>query len=69
MDTSTYIAILVLALLSGLTTLIGVWLAYLIKNKFSLIVVGMGFSTGIMLLISLFELFPSAINDMGWIIN
>ena len=67
MDSSTYIAILGLALLSGMTTLIGVWLAYKIRNKFHLIVIGMGFSTGIMILISFFELFPEAIAEVGWV--
>ncbi|XOU93894.1 MAG: ZIP family metal transporter [Candidatus Kerfeldbacteria bacterium] len=66
MDSSTYLAIIVLALLSGMTTLIGVWLAYRIKNKSYLIVVGIGFSTGIMILISFFELFPEAIDEAGW---
>ncbi len=66
MDTSTYLIVLGLAILSGLTTVIGVGLAYMCTKNCRMIVVGIGFSTGIMLLISFFELFPEAINVIGW---
>jgi ZIP family zinc transporter len=58
--TTTYIAILGLAVLSGVTTLIGVALAvYLTRNK-TWVAAGIGFSVGLMLLISLLELLPAA---------
>ncbi|AEA46344.1 ZIP family metal transporter [Archaeoglobus veneficus] len=62
---ATYIAVLLLALLSGLTTLIGVALAIYFKKSIKGIVVGVGFSTGIMLLISFFELIPESIGAAG----
>lgn len=59
------IAILGLALLSGLSTVIGVVLAYILKTRNKLISVGIGFSVGIMLLISFFELLPEALNTIS----
>jgi ZIP family zinc transporter len=56
-----YLVILILAFLSGITTIIGVWLAIWCKNNNKAIVAGIGFSTGIMLLISFFELIPESI--------
>lgn len=54
----TYIAVIVLAFLSGITTLIGVALAFRFKKSVKAVVVGVGFSAGIMLAISFFELLP-----------
>jgi len=59
---STYIAVL-LAFLSVLTTLLGVTLAIYIGKNERAIATGIGFSAGIMLLISFFELIPEAIDD------
>ena len=56
-----YLVILILAFLSGITTIIGTWLAICCKNNNKAIVAGIGFSTGIMLLISCFELIPESI--------
>jgi ZIP family zinc transporter len=56
-----YLIILILAFLSGITTIIGVWLAICCKNNNKAIVAGIGFSAGIMLLISFFELIPESI--------
>lgn len=61
MATSTYTAVLLLAILSGFTTVIGVWLAIYVSRNVTWIAVGIGFSVGIMLLISLFELVPEAL--------
>ncbi len=57
--------IIFLALVSGITTVIGVWLAYVFQKSSSVIVAGIGFSTGIMVMISLFDLVPNASNDLG----
>ena len=65
MDTSTYIAVLVLAAVSGFTTVIGVLLAIYVSRNDSWIAVGIGFSVGIMLLISLFELIPESLTKAG----
>lgn len=59
------IAVLLLSLLSGLTTLIGVALALRFKRNVKGIVIGIGFSAGIMLLISFFDLIPESINSTG----
>jgi ZIP family zinc transporter len=62
---STYLAVLFLALLSGMTTLIGVGLAVWLGKNEKGIALGIGFSAGIMLLISMFELLPEAIHAEG----
>jgi ZIP family zinc transporter len=62
---TTYIAVLLLAFLSGLTTLIGVGLALRFKRNIKGIVIGMGFSAGIMLLISFAELIPESLASSG----
>ena len=59
---STYIAVLLLAFLSVLTTLLGVTLAIYVGKNERAITIGIGFSAGIMLLISFFELIPEAID-------
>ncbi len=51
---STYIAVLLLAFLSVLTTMLGVTLAIYVGKNERAIAVGIGFSAGIMLLISFF---------------
>ncbi len=62
---TTTVAILGLALLSGITTVIGVALAYLLKNRRKWTSFGIGFSVGIMLLISFLELFPEALKAVS----
>ena len=61
MDASTYIVILLLAALSGLTTVIGFLLAIYVSRSRKWIAVGIGFSVGIMLLISFLELIPESL--------
>jgi ZIP family zinc transporter len=57
----TYVAVIVLAFLSGITTLIGVALAFFFKKSVKGVVIGVGFSAGIMLALSFFELLPESI--------
>ena len=61
MNQSPYFIVGILALLSGMTTLIGVALAIHSTKSPRSIAFGIGFSTGIMLLVSFFELLPAAI--------
>lgn len=65
MDTTVYSTVLILAFLSGMTTLIGVALAYAFKRSVNMIVAGIGFSTGIMICISVFELIPESVRSIG----
>lgn len=60
-----YLTILILAFLSGITTLIGVWLAICCKKDARAIAAGIGFAIGIMLLISFFELIPVAVQTIS----
>ncbi|MEA3404343.1 MAG: ZIP family metal transporter [Pseudomonadota bacterium] len=62
---TTYIAVILLAFLSVLTTLLGVALAIYVGQNTLFVSVGIGFSAGIMLLISCFELVPEAIDEVG----
>lgn len=62
---TTYTAILLLASLSVVSTLLGVTLALYIGKNERAIAAGLGFSAGIMLLISLLELIPAAVNGAG----
>jgi ZIP family zinc transporter len=62
---SAYIAVIMLSFLSAVTTLIGVLLAALIQENVRIIAVGIGFSAGIMVLISVSELFPEASAGIG----
>jgi ZIP family zinc transporter len=62
---TTYIAILLLAFLSVFTTMLGVTLAIYVGKSERLVSAGIGFSVGIMLLISLFELVPEAVDETG----
>ena len=61
MENSPQIAVLLLATLSGLTTVIGVWLALYVSQHSRWIAAGIGFSVGIMLLIALLELLPQSL--------
>ena len=63
-----YVAMSLLSLLSGLTTLIGNALALLFKESVKKVVIGIGFSAGIMLLISFFDLIPESV-DAARIVN
>jgi len=62
---ASYIAVVVLAFLSGGTTLLGVALAIALGENPKLIATGIGFSTGIMVLISLCELVPESLSIAG----
>jgi ZIP family zinc transporter len=59
----TWAIVLILALMSGLTTLLGVVLAIRLEKDARAIAVGIGFSAGIMLLISAAELVPASLRD------
>jgi len=67
MLSTTYIAIILLASLSIISTIIGVALAFHFKKSIKRIVIGIGFSAGIMLLISFsfFELIPESVVAAG----
>jgi ZIP family zinc transporter len=58
-------AILLLALLSGSTSLLGAWLAVRLGRNTRAIGLGIGFSGGIMILISTIELIPEAWRGAG----
>jgi ZIP family zinc transporter len=60
-----YVAVLLLSCLSCVTTCVGVWLAVMIRENAGAIAVGIGFSTGLMLVISALELIPEAHADLG----
>jgi len=62
---NTYTAVFLLSLLSCLTTALGVALALKLRENRRAIAAGMGFSAGIMVLISTAELIPQAITAMG----
>jgi len=62
---TTYVAVLLLAFLSVVTTLLGVTLAIYVGKSERAIAVGIGFSAGIMLLVSFFELVPEAVDAGG----
>jgi ZIP family zinc transporter len=61
MEHPPYFTVLFLATLSGMTTVIGVWLAIYVSRRARWIATGIGFSVGIMLLISFFELIPESL--------
>lgn len=62
---ASYITIILLSFLSAITTLIGVGLALYFKKSSKGIAIGIGFSAGIMLLISFLELLPEAVKVSG----
>jgi ZIP family zinc transporter len=63
---NTTSAVLLLSLMSLATTWIAVALAIRVRENAAAVSTGMGFSVGIMLLISLFELVPEAHARLGW---
>lgn len=60
-----YLAVILLSFLSVITTIIGVALAFVFKKGHKGISIGIGFSAGIMLLISFFELIPESVIEAG----
>lgn len=64
-STSTWIAVLLLALLSLATTALGVGLALRLRENAKAITTGIGFSAGLMVLISVADLMPPAIAASG----
>jgi len=62
---STYVAILLLSLLSCITTCLGVALALRLRRADASIAGGIGFSVGIMILVSVLDLIPASIAAMG----
>jgi len=62
---ATYTAVILLSLLSFLTTWLGVVLALKLRENARAIAAGIGFSVGIMILISALELIPEAVAAMG----
>ena len=62
-----HVIIILLSFVSGLTTLIGVYLATLLGNSPKRISLGICFSAGIMLVISIMELLPRAKRTKRWI--
>jgi ZIP family zinc transporter len=62
---ATWAVVLLLALMSGLTTLLGVGLAIRLEKNAHALALGIGFSAGIMLLISAAELVPASFRDAG----
>ena len=63
----TSITIILLASLSIISTIIGVMLAFYFKKSVKGIAIGIGFSAGIMLIISFFELIPESIQEIGFL--
>jgi ZIP family zinc transporter len=61
----TYLAVILLFLLSCLTTSLGVALALSLRENVRAIATGIGFSVGIMVLISIFELVPESMSVIG----
>lgn len=67
LSSTTYVAALLLAFVSVLTTLLGVSLAIYFGKNERAIAAGIGFSAGIMLLESFFELMPEAVDLAGMV--
>lgn len=65
LTSNTYFAVIALSLLSVFTTTAGVVLAIRIGGNHKSIAAGMGFATGIMPAISVFELIPEASAEVG----
>lgn len=68
MQYSPTTTVLLLATLSGMTTVIGVWLAIYVSRHARWIATGIGFSVGIMMLIALLELLPESL-EMAKTVN
>lgn len=62
---TTQTAVLLLSLLSGVTTSLGVAIALRVREDARIIAAGIGFSTGIMMQISIVELIPASIAARG----
>lgn len=62
---ATYEAVILLSLMSCLTTCLGVALALWLRENAKAVGAGIGFSVGIMILISVLELIPESITIMG----
>jgi len=62
---TTYLIILLLAFLAGITAIIGVLVAFYFQKNGKGIASGIGFAIGMMLLISFFELIPEAVELAG----
>jgi ZIP family zinc transporter len=63
--TATHVAVIFLSLLSCVTTALGVALALALRENARALATGIGFSTGIMLLIALVELLPESVTALG----
>lgn len=61
----TWLIVLLLALTSGMTTIIGTLLGLWIKKSSQVMAAGVGFAAGIMIMISLGELLPEAYAEAG----
>jgi ZIP family zinc transporter len=61
----THTAVVLLSLMSCITTAFGVALALKLRENARAIAVGIGFSAGIMILVSVLELMPEAVVAMG----
>jgi zinc transporter ZupT len=66
---STYGAVLALSLLSVITTVLGVSLAILVRENNKAIALGIGFSTGVMLAISIFDLIGLLATSLNALLN
>jgi ZIP family zinc transporter len=62
---TTHVAVLLLSLLSFVTTFVGVALALWLRESARAVAGGIGFSAGIMILISLLELLPESRAEVG----
>ncbi len=62
---ATYTAVILLSLMSCLTVWLGVAIALRLRENARAIAAGIGFSTGIMILVSAWELIPESIAAMG----
>jgi ZIP family zinc transporter len=63
--TPTHVVVLLLSLLSCVTTTLGVLLALSLRENRRALAVGIGFSTGTMVLVSLLDLLPESIAGLG----
>ena len=65
MLSNTYIAVILLSLISVVSTVVGIFLAFFCKENKKKIAIGIGFSAGIVLVISFFELIPESIKSIS----